>query len=77
MTGIASKFVSSTSFLKGFLKPFKALDKKVHVPKGHATPGGAVVSGPAGSTPSPSFRPTGKSAEDKSGFPVQHLGDKK
>ena len=76
MAGVASKFVS-TAYTKYFLKPFKAIKKSIHVPSGKAEAGGAVKKPKARPTEGASFRKAGSVPEDKSGFKVQHLGDKK
>jgi hypothetical protein len=60
-----------------FRKPFKDLGKKIHEATGKAFPGGAVKNPPEGDKGSADFRQVGKSPEDKSGFPVKHLGDEK
>jgi len=64
-------------YTEKFRKPFRAINKKIHVPTGTEFPGGDVQKGPAGEKPSPTFRQIGKTPEDKSGFPVKHLGDNK
>jgi hypothetical protein len=74
MAGSSSQFNSPT---RKFLKPFKGLNKKIHEVTGKIFPGGAVENPPAGSNRGANFRQVGKSPEDRSGFPVQHLGDKK
>ena len=77
MVGVASKFVS-TAYTKGFLKPFRAINKKIHEITGQIEPGGAVEK-PQGkpNEMAGGFRQVGKTPEDKSGFPVEHLGDNK
>jgi len=66
-----------TSWGKRFLKPFKAINKKIHIATGKTEMGGAVPSPKAGPNPGASFRQVGKSPGDKSGYKVKHLGDKK
>jgi hypothetical protein len=63
MTGVASKFVGS-GYTKKFLNA-KIGKKLLEVASG-------VKNAMAGG-----FRKTGKTPEDKSGFPVEHLGDNK
>lgn len=75
MTGVASKFFSP--YTKGFMKPFKAINKKIHEATGKIELGGGVKKGPAGDKGTANFRQVGSVPEDTSGFPVQHLGDNK
>jgi hypothetical protein len=65
------------NFRKAMLKPFGAINKRIHEATGKAEPGGAVPNPPAGDRGSATFRQTGRSPEDRSGFPVKHLGDKR
>lgn len=75
MTGVASKFFSP--YTKAFLKPFKAINKKIHEATGQIEPGGAVEKGEAGDKGTANFRQVGSVPQDTSNFPVQHLGDNK
>jgi len=76
MTGVASKFVGS-GYTKKYLKPFGAINKKIHEVTGKIFPGGAVKNPGAGTKAGADFRQVGKCPDDKSGYKVQHLGDKK
>lgn len=76
MAGVASKFIS-TAYTRFFLKPFRAVKRSIHVPSGKAESGGAVPNPPARAKEPAPYRQTGKSPEDRSGWKVKHLGDKK
>ena len=76
MSGVASKFVS-TSETKDFLKPNTTVSKTVGEATGKAEKGNNVQNPPAGTKPSANFRQVGRVPDDKYGFKVQHLGDKK
>lgn len=65
------------SYMKKTLKPFRAINKKIHEATGKSFPGGGVPKGKVGSKGTANFRQVGRSPSDKSGFPVKHLGDKK
>ena len=76
MAGVASKFVS-TAYTKLFLKPFRAINTKIHEATGSPSFAGNPPKGKEGSKGTAAFRQVGRSPEDKSGFPTQHLGDNK
>lgn len=59
-----------SEYTKKFLKPFKAINKRIHEATGKVEMGGNVANPPAGSVESANFREVGKVPEDKSGFPV-------
>jgi hypothetical protein len=63
--------------VRNFLKPFKAINKKIHEITGKEFPGGAVPNPPEAAKPSPNYRQVGSMPGDKSGYPTQHLGDHK
>ena len=65
------------SFTKKFLKPFGIVSNQIHEATGRKQAGGGIPEKPAGEKPSADFRQVGKNPDDKSGFKVQHLGDKK
>lgn len=70
-----NKFVD---FNKKFLKPLKKINTKIHEVLG-GTPvfTKTAKKPPEGKRGSADFRQVGKSPQDKSGFPVRHLGDNK
>jgi len=77
MSGVASKFIS-TAYTKAFLKPFGAINKRIHEITGKIEPGGAVEQRQGKPTEKAGgFRQVGQVPDDKSGFPTQHLGDNK
>ena len=69
----------SNFFLDSRKKQIKRFgsNKKIGEATGKILPGGGVPVKKAGDKGSADFRQVGKSSEDKSGFRVQHLGDKK
>lgn len=75
MAGNPSNFFRP--WMKGVLQPFKGVYTKIHEATGKIVPGGNVKNNPVEGSPSADFRQVGKSPEDKSGFPTQHLGDSK
>ena len=75
MAGVASKFVS-TGYTKFFLKPVQAINKKIHEITGKPIFVGNPPKSEEGGSPSANFRQVGRTPEDKSGFPTQHLGGK-
>ena len=66
-----------SEYTKKFLKPVEAINKKIHEATGHFFGGSGIPKKEEGSKGSASFRQVGSMPEDKSGFPVQHLGDNK
>lgn len=69
MSGVASKFVKS--YTSAFLKPFKAINKKIHESTGQTEMGGAVNNLPAGEKPQAGeFRQVGQMPGGPSGFRV-------
>lgn len=77
MAGCPSKFVSSVSWLKKMLRPLKPINTKIHEITGKNVFTGNVPNPPEGPKPNPPYRQVGKSPQDRSGYKVQHLGDKK
>ena len=75
MPGAASNFFRP--YMKGVLNAFNGVYTKIHEATGNIIPGGNVKNEPVTGSPSADFRQVGKSPEDKSGFPVQHVGDNK
>jgi len=74
MAGEPSNFILESR--KKQIKRFGA-NKKIGEATGKILSGGGVPVKKAGDKGSADFRQVGKSSEDKSGFRVQHLGDKK
>jgi len=76
MAGAPSKFNSAIH--KTFLKPFGAINKRIHEITGKKEMGGGVKN-PEGkpNEMAGGFRQVGQTPEDKSGFQTQHLGDNK
>ena len=64
-------------YVKSMLKPFKAINTKIHEATGDLSFSGNPPKGEEGSKGTADFRQVGRTPEDKSGFEVKHLGDKK